>query len=200
MPNTIQDLIPSDWVDPAEYIPPELQLDDDHPDQDEYSQALREIDQKIFAVGKMLKPKRRELVRLARAGMSAKDIAKKLDVSVKSVYTWAKRPDVIRYGTLLDYHTRKIDGANESHRKGVLWRIAMDNELTRPNISVQCIQEINKMSGVYNTDNVGNQGNVVNISINGELLPRGSLDVMPETFETRQAKEAIEGTAHQVKD
>ena len=184
MTETLQELIPDDWIDPAEYVPAELQLDDDHPDRDDFAQALREIDQKIFAFARQMKPKHREFARLVRTGMSPKDLAKKMDVTTKTVYTWAQREDVKRQIILVDYQQRKIDGADINHRKGVLWRIAMDQEETRPNIAIQAIQEINKMSGTY-TPEGGNSGNVVNISINGELLPKTGLDTLPDTYEGR---------------
>jgi hypothetical protein len=67
--------------------------------------------------------------------------------------------------------------------------VALDNEEKRPNITVQAIQEMNKMAGVYNQDG-GNHNNVVNIQINGELLPKGNLDRLPETFESTYTDES----------
>ena len=53
--------------------------------------------------------------------------------------------------------------------------------------AIAAVQEMNKMSGTYQTDSMfsGNQG-TINIQINGELLPRGPLDTLPETYESRQ--------------
>lgn len=85
---------------------------------------------------------------------------------------------------LLNHLQQQLDGPDKDHRKGVLWRIALENEEKRPNISVQAIQEMNKMTAAYNDGNQGN-GNVVNIQINGELMPRGNLDTLPDTYENR---------------
>lgn len=193
MNQELQDLIPEDWLDPADYVPSELLLDSDHPANDGYAQDLRHIEQKLHAFSRLLKPKKRELARLIRAGLSPKDIARKLNAHVTSIRTWAKDPDVIRLTVLMDYHQHKLDGADLSHRKGVLWRIALDNEEKRPNIAIQAIQEINKVSAAYQSEgNTGNQGNVVNISINGDLLPRTGLDVLPDTFESRVRREELD--------
>ena len=186
MDNELQELIGDQFLEPDEYIPAELLLNDNHPDADQYAEDRRDVERKVFAFGKQLKPKHREFVRYFRSGMPVKDIAKKLACSKAAIYRYASRPDVQRYIALLDYQQRLIDGADLAHRKGVLWRVALDNEEKRPNITIQALQEINKMSGTYvDAGNKGN-GNVVNSQINGEMLPRGPLDTMPETFETQQ--------------
>jgi len=181
--------IADEWGDPQEYLPEELRLNDDHPSADDYSIDKREIEMKIMAFGRAMKPQKRELARLLRTDMKVAQIAKKLGRSTGYVYKHAKNPEVIRLTVLMDHLQQLIDGASADHRKAVLWRIMRDNESKRPNISVQCIQEMNKMSGTYaDPGNQGN-GNVYNIQINGETMPRGPLDVMPDTFETRQAIE-----------
>jgi hypothetical protein len=185
---TLQDEIDK-WIDPEENLPAELMLDEHHPMNDAYQKNIREVEQKVFAVGRLMKPKFRECARLQRANMPTKDIAKRLDVTTRSVYKWMARPDVIRYSTLLDYLAAAREGPSIEHRKGVLWRVALDNEEKRPNITVQAIQEMNKMAGVYNQDG-GNHNNVVNIQINGELLPKGNLDRLPETFESTYTDES----------
>ena len=190
MDNTqLQELAGDDWLNPDEILPSELMLNDDHPDRDQFSQDCRDVERQIYAFGRMMKPKRRELSRLLRTHMKPPQIAKKLGVSLDSIYRWCKRPDVIRLTTLLDYQQRLVDGATASHRKAVLWRVALDNEQQRPNITIQAVQEINRMSGAYQDAGNGNTNNVVNIQINGELLPRGNLDTLPETFENRKAIE-----------
>ena len=198
MATELQELV-DDYIDPDDQLPSELLLDEYHPRADEYLVARREVEAKVFAFGRQMKPSHRELCRLIRTTMTPKEVAKKLERSTRTIYKWCKRPDVIRMVSLLDYQAQQIDGTTAEHRKAVLHRIMMDNEQPKPNIAIQAIQEINKMSGAY-VEQGGNAGNVVNIQINGELLPRGALDVMPETFETRQAAEAIEGKAVQVPD
>ena len=184
MTETLQDQI-DQWIDPEENLPAELMLDEHHPMNDKYQQQIRRVEQKVFAVGRLMKPKHREAARLQRTLMSTKDMAKRLNVTPVTVNNWLLRPDVIRYSTLLDYLSAAKEGPSIEHRKGVLWRVALDNEEGRPNITVQAIQEMNKMSGTYNVDNQQG-GNVYNIQINGELMPRGALDVLPETYESKQ--------------
>ena len=185
MPNELQNIL-DDYLDPDELVPSDLLLNEYHPYADEFQVARREIEQKIFAVSRGMKPQKREVARLIRTDMTPKDIAKKLSRSVQTIYKWAKDPDVVRLATLLDYQAQQLAGPQIEHRKGILWRIILDNEEKRPNVSVQAIQEFNKMDGVYATaGNTGNQGNVVNIQINGEILPRGPLDQLPETYETK---------------
>jgi hypothetical protein len=183
MATELQELV-DEYIDPDDQLPGELILDEYHPRADEFMVARREIESKIFAFGRQMKPKHRELARLIRAPLELKDVAKKLNKSTQTIRSWCKRDDIIRMVSLLDYQAQQIEGATTEHRKGVLWRIILDNEEKRPNISVQAMQEFNKMSGAYQQEG-GNNGNVVNIQINGDLMPRGALDVLPETYETR---------------
>jgi len=177
----------AEYNDIDEYIPAEILLDDDHPAADKFTQDVREIQQKIFAFGRAMKPPQRELARLMRTEMKPPQIAKKVGKSLGWVYKHAKNREVIRLTVLMDHLQHKIDGPELDHRRGVLWRIVLDNEEKRPNISVQAMQEINKMNGTYaEAGNTGGMGNVVNIQINGETLPRGALDVRPDPYETRQ--------------
>jgi hypothetical protein len=187
MANELQDHV-DDWIDPNDLLPSELLLNDYHPSADEYQIAQREIQQKIFAFGRQMKPEHRELARLYRTSMKPAEIAKKLDRNIQTVYRWFKRDDVIRMVTLMDYLQQQIDGPNVEHRKAILWRIAVDNEDPKPNIAIQAIQEMNKMSGTYQEGGNGGNGNIVQIQINGDILPRGPLDTLPETYETRQAQ------------
>ena len=181
---TLQDEIDI-WIDPEENLPSELMLDEHHPMNDKFQQQIRQVEQKVFGVGRLMKPKHREAARLQRTQMATKDIAKRLNITTTTLCKYFNRPDVIRYSTLLDYLAAAHEGPSTEHRKGVLWRVALDNEEKRPNITVQAIQEMNKMSGTYQQD-THNSHNVVNIQINGELLPRTGLDVLPETFESKQ--------------
>ena len=71
---------------------------------------------------------------------------------------------------------QKLDGPTQDHRKGLLFRIALDNEKEKPSVAITAITEINKMSGSYEQQG---GGIVNNITINGELLPRGALDELP---------------------
>jgi hypothetical protein len=187
MSNDLQDYM-AEWIDPTEHLPAEHLLDDDHPAADDFHQAVTDLERSIFAHGRSMKPKHREFSRMLRTAATGKDIAKKFGKHPQTISNWCKRPDVQRMIALLDRLQQKMDGPTLAHRNGILYRIALDNEEKRPNVSVQAIQEINKVSGSYQQEgNFGNSGNVVQIQINGEILPRGPLDVLPETYETRVA-------------
>lgn len=174
------------WIDPQEFLPTEFLLDDYHPANDKYAKSIRELEQKIYAFGRAMKPKHRECARLARSQASTRDIAKKLGVTTKTVYTWLQRPEIKRLIILMDHLQQAHDGPQVNHRKHILYRIAIDNEEKRPNVAVQALQEINKMAGTYaDAGNIGNNGNTVNVIINGEQLPRGQLDTLPDTYENR---------------
>lgn len=191
MSNDLQTYL-DEWIDPNEHLPAEHLLDDDHPAADDFHQAVTDLERSIFAHGRSMKHKHREFARMVRTAASTKDISKKFNKTAHTVYTWAKRPDVQRMIALLDRLQHKMDGPTLAHRNGILYRIALDNEEKRPNVSVQALQEINKVSGAYAQEgNFGNSGNVVQIQINGEILPRGALDVMPETYESRVASGEI---------
>jgi hypothetical protein len=178
-----------------EHLPPEMLLDKDHPKNDQYYKSLQKIERSIRVQGNLLNPNQREVARLTRTGIKTRDIAKKLNIAPATVRKYNNNPDVLRLRSLLDHYQHLQDGPNIEHRKAILYRIVLDNEVDKPNIAIQGIQEINKMSGSYENQQAGNNGNVFNIQINGDLLPRGGLDVLPETYESRKL---IEGEAEEV--
>jgi len=176
-----------EWISPEDALPSEFLLNEHHPANDQYEVNLRAVQQKIFAFGRLMKPKKLELARLLRLNLSTKAVAKRLNTTPTTIYKWSKEPEVIRMVTLMDHLQHGLDGPNLDHRVGILYRIALDNEEKRPNVSVAALQEINKMKGAYQASNpLGGNGNVYNIQINGELLPRTGLDTLPVTYENPQ--------------
>ena len=180
-----------EFEDPEESLPPEMLLDPYHPKNDRFYSELNHTKRAVLATSNALRPMHRQAVAMYRGGMNYTEIAKKLDSTLSTVSKWVNAPQAKRLSALMDHHQHQVDGPNSEHRKAILYRISMDNEKYHPSISIKALQEINKMSGTYETgDNIQNQ---VNIQINGELLPRGALDVLPDTYETRQLSNVIEG-------
>ena len=168
-------------------LPPECLLDEYHPNNHQFYEDLTHIKRQILATGNKIKPHKREAVRLYRTGMSHKDIGQKLDIGPATISKWLNEPESQRLKALLDHLQMLKDGPNADHRKNILYRIAIDNTNKKPRVTIAAIQEINRMSGSYGSE--AGQSNVVNIQINGEILPRGSLDTMPETYENRSVIE-----------
>jgi len=159
--------------DPLE-LSAELAMDQYHPANDQYQQSIRMIHQAITAQSALIGSKKAEAARLHVQGMTHVQISKRIGYGPPTIGKYLKEPQVVRFIQLIRHLRHAQDGATTDHRKAVLWRIAMDNERNKPNVAVQAIQEINKMSGAYQV----NEGqNVINIQINNEMLPRTSLDV-----------------------
>lgn len=190
-----------DFADPNDDLPPELLLDPEHPDNDRYFDALAHIKRAVMDAQQRLRPLQRHAVMLHRQGLKNTEIAKKLDLNDNTIGKYINSPEAQRLMRVMDHHQHQLDGPNFEHRKAILYRIALEQEKKQPKTTITAIQEINKMSGVYQ-DGPGSGGvhNEINIQINGELLPRGPLDQMPETYETRLANQSnvIEGDFHPI--
>jgi|LWDU01.1.fsa_nt_gi transposase len=159
-----------------EHIPVELLADPSHPSNEEFYQSLNAIRRAIVHQSTVMRQIEVQAVKLHMTGMPATKIAEKIDVAPQSVYKYLKKPEATRLRALLTHMQQLQDGPTEEHRKNLLYRIAQENQAQRPSVAVSAIQEINRMSGTYEPKMAG--GNL-NITINSEILPRGSLDVLP---------------------
>jgi len=166
-----------------EKLPPELLLNEHHPRNDEYQTDLVDIKNRITAQVAKMPPRNAQAVRLHTSGTHTRDIAKQLNVDPATIRNYTNSEDGKRLASLIYHLQQAIDGATVDHRKAFLWRIALDNEQNRPNISVTAIDTINKMSGTYQPQD--NHTGGINITINNELLPQGTLDKLPKTYESR---------------
>lgn len=177
--------------DPGEdHLPQELLHDPHHPRSDSFEQNVIGIQRAILAQRNQMKPKMREAIQLHHSGLPATKIAERIKVTAPTVGKYINSDKGQRLLALFNHLQAKLDGPTSDHRKGILYRIAVDNEKERPNIAVTAIQEINKMSGAYEQSG---DGNAINITINNELLPSGKLDELPPVH-------VIEGTATQIED
>jgi len=160
-----------------EPLPIELLKDPYHPGNDVFYQTLNQIKGLINLQSVKLRTIEVQAVRQAFKGLKKTQIAENLDVGYQSVLNYLKKPDSLRLLQLLTHMQILLDGPQKEHRVHMLYRIAIDNECDRPTVAVSAIQEINKMSGVYEP---AAQVGGLNVTINNEVLPRGELDKLPE--------------------
>lgn len=169
-------------------LPAELLQDPAHPANDLFYQSLSQIKAAINLQLVLIRPIEAQATRLHLQGLSHTKIAEKLDVGAASIGKYFKKPNVLRLKRLLNHLQHLLDGPNQDHRKNILYRIAIDNESQRPSVSIQALQEINKMSGSYEPID---KGVAVNITINSEQLPRGKLDQIPQGMTIDQEGEVL---------
>jgi len=167
----------------AEIDDPDLLVDPYHPHNDRYFSSQRDIMRKITHAKSQLKPKQVRVVELALSGLKTAQIAEKIKVTPATVLKHIRHPDAIRLAQLLQHLTQLRDGPKKAHRQHMLYRIAVDNEVNRPAIAISALDQLNKLAGSY--EQQGNHGNSINITINGAAMPKGALDKLPETYESR---------------
>jgi hypothetical protein len=184
-----------EFEDPTENLPPEMLLDPHHPNNDKYYDQLSHIKLGIKSATANLRPIQLHALLYYRQGLKFKEIAEKLDIGYQTASRWVKLPEAKSLSVLMDHHQQQLDGPNINHRKAILYRIMKDNEQYHPSIAIKALQEINKMSGVYAESVNNTTNNIMQIQINGDLLPRGALDTLPDTYETRMENQSnvIEG-------
>jgi hypothetical protein len=164
-----------------EPLDPELVKDPYHPSNDRYYRSLDDIKKRIVHQQGIMKPKEVEAVKLALSSMSNTDIAKRIGVTPATASKYIRSENGRRLRQLIGHLQHQLDGPNLEHRQAILYRIAIDNEVERPNVSIQAITEINKMTHAYTPSGAGG----VNVTINQNLFPMGELDKAPNTYESR---------------
>lgn len=174
-------------IDDGTNLPPELLLDKYHPHNDRYFQELKLVRMRIASQKALMKPKAAAAVYLFLSGSNYREIGDKLNIGPTTTSKYIQSTEGKRLASLINHHQQQIDGPNADQRKGILYRIVVDNERDDPNTAISAVKEINKMSGSYETPGSGSQGNTINIQINADLMPKGALDVLPETYESKQA-------------
>jgi len=167
----------------AEPIDPDFLLDPYLPVNDRFYQTQQDIQRKINHARAQLKARQRQIIDLTLAGKQPKYIAKHLQITPQTVYKTLKRPEAVRLASLMNLLAQHNSGPTTEHKQHLLWRIALDNEEKRPATTIAAIQEMNKMGRVYEQGTT--DGNHINITINNEALPKGELDRMPQTYESR---------------
>jgi len=160
-----------------EPLPLELLKDPYHPSNDVFYESLEDIRRSITHQQATMRPIVVEIIKYVHTGLPQTKIAEKLRVTPQTVSNHARSPNGKRLLQLIRHYQQLLDGPQHAHRQHMLYRIALDNELNRPNISIAAVQELNKMNGAYDT---AAQSTSLNITINNELLPRGPLDQLPK--------------------
>jgi hypothetical protein len=161
---------------PTEHEDPQDFLDRAHPENDQYMKGVEHIQRQMMATSNLLRPKQVNILKTLFTGENYTETAKRHHTTGQTVSRLAKSPNGSRLLSLLSYHLKMIEGPNEAQRRGLLWRIAIDNEKQRPNTSIAAVESINKMQFQEKQIESGTTGNVVQIIINPEHFPRGALD------------------------
>jgi hypothetical protein len=155
-------------------LPPELMLNEDHPDSDPYIQSTRRIQQMIVAQSASMPYKAVQMAKLAHTGLNKTEIGHRLNVSGSTVSKHLKKDDSKRLLALMSYYDAAIEGPHLMARKNMLWRIARKNEIEDPRVAISALSELGKYDAAQNDLHVG--GGTTQIIINTQQLPRGTLD------------------------
>lgn len=159
-----------------ELLPPELLLDENNPANDEYFKGLNLIKRHIVQQSIHMNRRHVEVTKLRHSGANYAEIADRVNIAERTVYTVLSRPDAKLLTQLLIHYQHFIDGPNVEQRKNGLWRIFNDCEIEEPKTAIAAIAELNKMTGAYPTQDKNPTG-AVTIIINQQLLPKGALDL-----------------------
>ena len=155
-------------------LPPELVLDPDHPENDEYIKSTKNIQRLVIAQSAQMRPKTVQMVRLSHTGMSQQEIAQRLNVSPQTVSKHLRKEHGQRLRALLSYYDAAIEGPHKAQRKAMLWRIARSNENEDPRVAIQALAELGKADEAAAA--LPSIGGTTQIIINTAQLPRGALD------------------------
>jgi hypothetical protein len=157
----------------TEYLPPELLLDEHHPANSSFMNALRGVQRMIVTVSQRMTPWHIDAVKLKLDGHSHVEIANKLNRSAQGVGGALARNDAQELRAVLQHYNIAMAGPNDAHRRRMLWEIAVDNQKLEPKVSISSIAELNKMNHTYST---GDADKSINIIFNNAILPKGKLD------------------------
>ena len=108
-------------------IDPEAFLDRNHPQNDEYMQAIEHVQRKIMHASQMLRTKQVNIIKSVFAGKTFTDAAKENSCHPTTVSKLVSTKNGQRLLSLLQYHLKLLDGPNEALRRNLLWRVAVEN-------------------------------------------------------------------------
>ena len=127
-------------------VPPEDTLDPYHPANDSYIQKLQATQRSILAHTRHMRPRHVNAIKRIHAGEPHVSIAKSLNIQPATVSNIKRSPAGRRLLALLSHYAHAVDGPNQAQRRNLLWRIAVDNEATKPQTAIQAVSEINRMT------------------------------------------------------
>ena len=158
-------------------LPPELLLDEHHPANDQFIKDLKQIQRMVVTAQAKMKQSHVQMVKARVQGERPTDIAERMGVTVQTVSNATNSKPAQRLSALLAHHQLAIEGPTNAQRANMLWRIAKGNEKLQPRTAISAVDTLNKMSQAhYDQQQNTTQGNVINIQINQNQLPKTSLD------------------------
>lgn len=134
---------------PTEYIPPELALDEYNPENQDFHQKTRRFKQLMVMQQAKCRPHHVQVAKQHHLGKRNSEIAHDLSLHPATVASILKRKEVIHLIDLLRLYGGHMSGPTMDHKRHILWRIAVDNEQADPKTTMQAIDQMNKMDGVY---------------------------------------------------
>lgn len=158
------------------YFAPDDILDEDNPLNDPYYRSLARLRATIVQQATSMRPKHVQIARLIHQGKRNVEIAEQVKYTQSAISTIVKRPDVEQFLHTLRAIAAMLDGPNLELRKHMLWRIARTNEAPEPNTAITALKELNKLDGAYPQPDISTQPQRLEITINGQQMPRTQLD------------------------
>jgi hypothetical protein len=156
----------------APYLPPELELDPYHPDNQQFTKSKRSLEHLLVTQQAKCRPRHVRIAKDKHSGFPNIEIAKRNNVHTSTVQHVLKRKEVADLQYLLQRYDAHMSGPTLAHRKHEVWKIAHDNREDDPGTSLRAHDMLNKVEGVY----VQKVDQTVKIEINANVFPKGTLD------------------------
>jgi hypothetical protein len=137
---------------------------------DPYYREVTHLQSKLASIRARTPHKRMAIVSALLRGEQKKEIIKSLRTSYTTINLAMKDVDCQNYVAAYMRSTRLRQGPTLEARGGMLWRIALREEITSPRTSIAAIDALNKQDGVYakNDDSVGDSG--VKVTVNNFIV------------------------------
>jgi hypothetical protein len=172
-------------------LPEELEDSVYAPNQDEFKRTLLNVKASMRAITLSMPPRSAQLVKAYHISQSFKKVAEMYRVAPQTVSKHVKSPKGIQLLSLLTMCNQLVSGASSIERQQLLWRVALNNELVDPRVSISAIGEINRMTldtpqqiakEQQNTD-LQNSPTVI-IQLQDARLTPSKLDELPNHMKT----------------
>ncbi len=176
--DVIKDLALEPIVQGKGFVPPEKQalmigedindefLDEYHPANDEYSKQMTRLVAGLENLSRYMSFEERVMAKHLSSGVSLsriKDVAPELDPkSIKITQNITRAVGLVNAIQLLK------QGVSKQQKGFMLWRIAVKNEIKRPDVTIAAINSMNKMSG--DIDAPKDTGGITLIVANNALI------------------------------
>lgn len=135
------------------------------PDDPLYREVEALADQLTILRSKMT-PLMQKIAPLLQQGMSPTKIIDRLGTTYNSISKAKNDRHVLEAVAIHERMHRLNVGPQERQRAAMLWRIALRNEESKPNITISAIDTLNKQAGIYRPDQLGVGDGEVNVTIN----------------------------------